>query len=636
MAYSEIKLSELLTYASVYSLDITDSDIQNLQTYYTNYKNIPGTVVYKNLPQILIKLVLNANTPTVKLCGTDPDFTMPYIEMGHNIKLLEFPQPADTPYIQIYGQFRARFNSVDFLEFMTVADLKEDILDTTYTVMDRYGSSTLIETQGEVKMLFWAADKLADYRSAMFTFTKADYENMPLYAQKIIYVLEKNNTRYAIYLDPRYSYGYSRSSDYTLKYYKVEFAREPNVYTMTDAGRYFSHTRRVFYADAHTLFPRESVVIDRLIHGQDFLSLDNQTIDIAIRRENRRLIEKKRQTDAAKTLSIRMAARINDMENGTPFTFNDVTFYKDKLEYQGQTLQSANIATKAIIAAFSGNFSDDNLNFDRILNLFIIMIGKHARDQGTIGNVTYNLEHKASKTGALFTYINTYRINSQEVPEVLTRALTFNAQSEYTNFLSNVSACSLRMNKYINSGLILKVDDEILNSQINLKVPIVRKKNINYLQIAGKEFKISDTNRLLNIERSTKMGQVINILLNKDIVGLSGDDIKMVIREGIGNYKTEQENEKKLTSETFTMFKVEQGEFYFQNGLTVQGFKIKGKLREYIIDQKTLYVYDNPTGRYMCMIDKVTRDHNHTARLINRIYALANDAMLTKEIHTLA
>ena len=96
-----------------------------------------------------------------------------------------------------------------------------------------------------------------------------------------------------------------------------------------------------------------------------------------------------------------------------------------------------------------------------------------------------------------------------------------------------------------------------------------------------------------------------------------------------------QKHEIEVKETVFKKFNVTEGRFNCQNGSTISGYMVRGKKREYIIEADKMGVYENPTGRYICMVDKVGNEYNGTAKLINRIYALANDAMLATEIHTL-
>jgi hypothetical protein len=84
------------------------------------------------------------------------------------------------------------------------------------------------------------------------------------------------------------------------------------------------------------------------------------------------------------------------------------------------------------------------------------------------------------------------------------------------------------------------------------------------------------------------------------------------------------------------MFGIEQiTDFNAQNGKQLSGYLVKGGIRNYIVEKKQLLVYEYPSGRYICMVDKGQNEHTNTARLVNRFYALSNDSKLAKEISTL-
>jgi hypothetical protein len=395
----------------------------------------------------------------------------------------------------------------------------------------------------------------------------------------------------------------------------------------------------IYFSDEVPILTKEEYILKEYAGSQKFTVVDNRTIDTLIRRASRKQMEQQRQINAKKVLETRMQARIEEMEKGTPFTFNDIIFAKDSITYENQVLKADGITTKSILTHFYGAYSDDKLNFDRVLDTYATQIVVDSEDKivkGQFGNITFSVESRKNSSGkARLCYINDYRINNAETYDVLKRALCYTKQEDYNNFLDTVSYCSLRIHKYLASGIDVRVQDMILDTNIIFKVPIIRKKNINFISINNKEFRISDTNMLLKIEEATTMSDVINILINPNVTNLDGAAIKMVIDEGKKTWESIAQKDKELKENTLKKFNIQVGTFPCQNGTTYDGYLVKGKKRAYIIESNTMNIHENPTGRYICMIDQMGNEYNGTAKLINRIYALANDTMLAKEIHTL-
>ena len=89
------------------------------------------------------------------------------------------------------------------------------------------------------------------------------------------------------------------------------------------------------------------------------------------------------------------------------------------------------------------------------------------------------------------------------------------------------------------------------------------------------------------------------------------------------------------------MFKIAQDEHTLQNGEIKHGYLINGKMRKYLleIDNNDIEngrhgVYEYPTGKYFCIVDKSTSQVGMD-RIVNRIFALHNDSLLASQITTL-
>jgi len=74
------------------------------------------------------------------------------------------------------------------------------------------------------------------------------------------------------------------------------------------------------------------------------------------------------------------------------------------------------------------------------------------------------------------------------------------------------------------------------------------------------------------------------------------------------------------------------------NGVNTEGYKIKGQLHTYFVDENSLRVYAmrDETNNYVCVVNGKGDQGVGKDSLVARIYALHNDDMVTKQIHTLA
>ena len=238
-------------------------------------------------------------------------------------------------------------------------------------------------------------------------------------------------------------------------------------------------------------------------------------------------------------------------------------------------------------------------------------------------------------------YLNGCRINGQEVEQCLERALCFTEQEEYDYFLKSVSKCSLKVHKYLQLGVDISVSDAFDRSTVAMKFPLERRKGSNYLVIGDKEFKISNTEGIIRMSRYREMLDVITALLNgKVAAGIVADDIKDIIKDGKRAYVDAVNKSKELLEQTETLFNLE-SDTYEIGGTNRTGYRIEGKLKTYFLENdvnngshNSCGVYDFNTGSYICIVDKSTSQVGMD-KLVNRIYALHNDALVAGQINTL-
>jgi hypothetical protein len=652
--YRALKLERLLIYSDIYGLGLTDIDVTHLQTVFTAYKQqATMEYIYRAATSgydLLLNFSQNESQPYLNLDSHErilDQIGYPAIKMD-KIFLKFLPQVTDLKFLEVAADFIPQTyegrESVN-LVFNNIDEIKKQIIEQElpHFKPDYYHPLN----DGTINMLYACAGK----KPPILNIKKKDYDDMPAYVGHIVAVLQlPDDTRVAFFATKRArSSYYSQGYDMNLHYYIVKVG-DP-AYNWTDEDRYFSHIDsdtdipRVFYIDANPILPKDKDVIDNYRRGQGVLTVDNTTLDTLVKRWMRKQQDIANEQAAVKALEKKIKDKIEELTTGGQFAYNDVTFRKNEFEYEGQVLSCNAIETKDILSKFAGQYSEDHLNFDRILDVWMGEIYKAATKSPTpliahIGDVEVKLEHIARKAkDGIVTHVyrvNDFRVNKDEVQQVIGRAICFPDTATFEEFCDTVSSCSLKYHKYLAGGINVNVHDEIFNQRMEFKISLERQKNKNYIAFNGKTFKVGDTNKLLTILNAKGMSRVIDILLDEKVAGMGGDDIKQLMTTGRQALMDQRQREEELLKSTMHMFGIERVEdFKAQNGKLLSGYLIKGGLRNYVVEEDKLLVYEYPSGRYICMVDKGQNEHTNTARLVNRFFALSNDSRLAKEISTL-
>lgn len=663
-----LKLDKLLIYSDLYNLGLTAVDITHLQEIFDKYK---GTVNYEYIYKpattgydIILSAGVSDDTPSIDIRHRDRELpaTAPYplfmIDRAEYIYFTYLPDPKTIIMTEEIGWVLNSMlrgidrNHTDRL-ISSDADLKKKVIDN----MKSYPSDYYHTLNTALVDIFYIC---AGQTPPKIQFKKGQYDGMPDYVQHIIAVLQlpATDTRIAFYVSKRmhsYYYGRTNGYDINISFYVTEVGDQ--VYNWTDPQRYISHigasatgghydaVPRVFYLDPFPILPSSKDVIDAHRRGKGILTIDNATLDLITKRWVRKQQDLENEKLAIQQLEKKLESKIKALDAGSEFSYNDITFRKNEFEYEGQILACPQVEMKDVLAKFSGHYSEDHLNFDRVLavwmsNVTTLVLKSTTPIKGTIGDVTFEVRHvqkKAKNSVITHTYyVNDKRINKDEVPDVLGRAICFPDTDSFNEFCETVAKCSLRYHKFLASGIQVTAHDEIFNQRTEFQISLVREKNKNYLVFNGKRFKISNTNKLLSIANAGNMSRIIDILLDPDVAGLSGDDMKQLIEIGRKTLIEQRQKEEELLSNTMDMFGITVlDEYTAQNGKILSGYLIKGALRDYIVERRDLLVYEYPSGRYICMVDKGQNEHTNTARLVNRFFALSNDSKLAKEITTL-
>jgi hypothetical protein len=263
----------------------------------------------------------------------------------------------------------------------------------------------------------------------------------------------------------------------------------------------------------------------------------------------------------------------------------------------------------------------------------------------TIGDIDVILHQKSgtNKVGSKYAvyYINNVRINKDEFEPVLQRGACFEDVSTYNTFLKQVSECSLKIHGLLDRGIDIKVRSPLKSESITLKLEMVRNHKRQYLKIGKNTFLIKNTAKIVNLPKKEYLDDVINVLLNpENIENVTPADLKTLVIQARQAYTDAIEKSKILLETTIEKFNLEKTTVDTK-GTKYTGYIVPGKIKTYFIayneDRHTngCGVYTYPDMNYVCIVDKTPNQQVGVDKFVNRIYALANDQLLAKQIHTL-
>jgi hypothetical protein len=373
-------------------------------------------------------------------------------------------------------------------------------------------------------------------------------------------------------------------------------------------------------------------------------------------------INNNKQRELQKTaLTEKLQQKLDSFDKDLKLKINDVMFTATSIDYQGQQLSIKNpdntYWVKDILTTTMRAL--DRLNFETVFETYLGMIFSSCCDtniyarhkdttkpitiEGRIGNIDFMLEKKVLTNINGVTseriYINEVRINKDEIIQVLRRALCFNTQSDFNYFCKEISKCSLKTHRYLYNGIECHPYDNFLEVTLHIKF-ILERKVYNYLKVSDRLFKIKDTARFTSLAEAQSLMDIINILLNPSVIeGITIDDITIIINGAQKDYTTAVEKSEQLLKDTEKLFKISVEKYPLSDGTVREGYLIKGKLRTYLLEAKESAdgrngVYEYPTGRYICIVDK-SNNQVGKDKLVNRIFALHNDELIAQEVSTL-
>ena len=489
-------------------------------------------------------------------------------------------------------------------------------------------------------------------------------------------ISEKKNLRVAVAKRVLNNHSYYRSGHDSENVILIADPDQP-CYDYLDLGRQFYSNSsdipyRSFRSKLKTLsqFPKlymldENVVpstneevfndiLNRHTHEETVL-VDNLTMESVVRRFQRKEQKQNLKVVQADKLADKFKSRLEALA-GTEGTvnLNGVALGNHSFEYEGQKLSCDQIYIPSLLTSYNRHRDLDNLNFDTLSGDFFRKLTRTIKESsealeltGSIGDVKFKIENrvKTTTTGNVvkLAYMNECKIRKDEIGEIIERGLCFAEQTAFDSFVKQVSACSLKLHKYLNEGIRLHVRDDYKMKNIDFKIPLLRKSGKNYIVLDGKEYGVADSNRLIRLEGASYMHEAINTLLNPKVVRLDGpDDIAHIITKGEALHDADKDKNKNSINRVEELFDIAVTKIV-NNGTAQRGYVIDGKMSKYFLDigktdKETVFdrlrVFSYPDMAYVCMIDKGI-DQTGPGHLINRIYALHNDSMVAADVATL-
>ena len=473
-------------------------------------------------------------------------------------------------------------------------------------------------------------------------------------------VLEVNNYRFSINLYNTSSYG---DDDLSATLRVTPHTHE--CYNYVDVNRVWYGKTRSYYSETILPFgkgmfinedptiPEHRVLDDyfKKVSDEETKFLTNNDLNLIIKRyiqtENRLNAEQQQKEALDKKISEKLK-QITTAKG--KLKINDVVYTKDNISYQGQVLKAENLSENWVydlLRRQTRGMDYQQITFDNMFDSFVGLTRRDHEyyavlDKGTVGEVDFEVTTQSSTNVNNITstryYLNGYRINTSEIHSCVERAICYDNQDDYDHFLKSVSTCSLKMHRYLQLGIDVRVRDSFDMTEVVIKFPIERFKNLNYLVLNDEEYKIRDTQKLLRLERADDIMQVINVLLSGDVVmGIGPEDIKNVIDAGKQAYVDAIAKSKELLEHAENTLGVSEQHIELKDGTSFNGYIIEGKLRTYAVNARDQRhsVYDYDTAQYICIVDKSNAAQVGKDMLVNRLFALHNDSVVATKINTL-
>jgi hypothetical protein len=486
-----------------------------------------------------------------------------------------------------------------------------------------------IETR-EIKHYFWLFDQ--EMQKEFLDPDSFACKNDDI--RRILKVWEYKNHRFSL----------SLCSAFEDRYKIMIFNYDNPVYNYIDKGRLFYNNIYIWDLEEKNIDTNFLKKCQK--HDEDMTLVTKAKYEQVKQRYRLKVQKEKEEEELKDTIKTQAKQKLKELE-GNPITINGITFKSTGIYYQGQEISGKfssrddrheNISDFKEFVDYYVDFEElDTIDFNRLYEKFCEEISIR-EFEGILGNI--NVKVKKITSDATRHYINDIRINKDEVVEMLKRAICFDKEEDYRDLLKKVSKCNLRFHNIISNGLRIDFKDyDFIGNRHSdekiLKLTIVRKGKYNFLKLKDRIYRIKDTNRLLvrstlnNHRMSTpSMKELIDLF--SEMFGFSEEQVSDLFKEGLKEYEEAIKKSEQFLAETVKLFNVSEAE---KDGHS--GYLVTGKSGTRYLITKDLKIFEYNNMRYICVVDKDLGAGLKNDKLVNRIYALANDSLVARHIYTL-
>ena len=375
---------------------------------------------------------------------------------------------------------------------------------------------------------------------------------------------------------------------------------------------------------------------------------------------------KQQEEDATKQI----AKALNKEFSKGKIVRHGITFNKDSIEYDGTEIKGNKIRdyilNNSLHLQETPNFNDLFEGYvDYVLQIDVkysysgstqhsLFIGK---ENLTLGKIKICLETKGSNF-----FINSYKIRREDAREISKRVISYSNQADFDAFVKQTGRVNLSVQKALKDTALtfnLKIDNtddncligERKESNFLLSLPFFRKDGKNYVSIEGVDFKVKNTQALMDLGkevdcRTTGFLQRTIKLLYQSITGITHKEIGDLIKNGKAEYrkatarqKAEQKSKidksKKFIEHAINLTKAKKVKGgYLVRGLSKIIYFVNTELKVWTT-KKTKNGKIQP-DKYLCIVDDDYINYEDEARtndrIAKRLLMLSKDKVTAREI----
>lgn len=467
-------------------------------------------------------------------------------------------------------------------------------------------------------------------------------ENSTTY--KILKVAEENNIRFALCVN---CYEYA-----------IFFCSVNEMYNFIDENRVFEQKS---YRHNFIFFDLGTELKDIHDYMKHYESDDDERLAVMIYKADidttlrkQRAKERLEELKGKRETELKTALSKTFKDNGE-IQINGIKITKGFFEYDGFKVGNENFRIEEHV-----DFDNENLDFNNCFEYFCGILGRERNSESyfnkkekivvaSMGKFEVKIEDRDNN----YTYVNDIRINKGEIIKVLKRTICFNDVKDYNKLLSEVSKCSIRIHNAINNGIIIQYyskyvggyryssnQDNInvrIDDNINVRIDVKRKSGKHFIILSDtEEVGIKNINNLLALQERGSEQRDFNYITKVYLKSTNGkkEDVFFLISKGIENYKLAIKRSEEMLSQTIERLNIKRIKTTI-NGTEQEGYIVVGKSKKQYFVDDDLKVYDYPSMKYVCIVERSRSDGVGKDRLISRLYALSNDALMTEQISTL-